>query len=266
MWRVEVDRKHFTSSGRSRNCSQQGSPSGLRHLLGNMSVFCYSCNCCFHFVRSGNALRRLSWCGCADGIELNWEALSLEPVLIAASQPALLWPPGNRKDLHHLSCCQRTLWVSQLVMWCVRACPPLSLLFSWCCRFLTSALPPLQPGAVQAEGAGAQRVRRERNSGRQREGQKLRSAHCGRDAPRVSPTFRQTFHTSWKMFIRLVFWAWKIREADFSEFMVVDNRWARSSFELEVTYSWQMWFKEAPKKHVSVVLHTQSSCWNNRCN
>lgn len=34
--------------------------------------------------------------------------------LTVASQLALLWPPWNRKNFHHLSCCQRTLWVRKL--------------------------------------------------------------------------------------------------------------------------------------------------------
>lgn len=35
---------------------------------------------------------------------------------ISAPKPAFLRPSWNREDVHHLSCCQRTLWVSLLLI------------------------------------------------------------------------------------------------------------------------------------------------------
>lgn len=100
-------------------------------------------------------------------------------VLIAASQLALLRPSWNRKDLHHLSCCQRTLWVSELIKGVVDkkqtfqliTVPESSLISLFCFSLIThlfsifisyeSRHPPpslLQSRAVQTEGAGAQRL------------------------------------------------------------------------------------------------------------
>lgn len=129
-----------------------------------------------------------------------------------ASQPALLWPPWNRKNLHHLSCCQRTLWVSKLCcLWnvvkswncitggtcCITHPQPeleTSALYSVECfaessfKPLSSCIITLRPKsrAVQTEGAGAQRLWWARHPGHQREGQELRSAHCGRNSHWVS--------------------------------------------------------------------------------
>lgn len=128
--------------------------------------------------------------------------VSLVCVLLAASQLAVLWPSWNWKDINHLSCCQRTLWVSEIfVLWVrKRDFRSLCLHILFCFHLIisyfifinfpfvshSSQLSVLQSWAVQTKGAGAQCLWWKRHPGCQREGQELCSAYRGWDPPRVS--------------------------------------------------------------------------------
>lgn len=110
---------------------------------------------------------------------------------ISASKPPLLRSSWNRKDFNHPSCCQRTLWVTDLffVVFFLN-----SLQYVHCSMFFVplflfwtlSCCVSHQAWAVSTEGAGAECFGWTWNPGYQGESEELCSAHCSWDASRVS--------------------------------------------------------------------------------